>query len=456
VCVEIGLAPTDTELFWMTFGSEDDEHRLGMKHSVAHLLVHALGNGFSVSIEHSADSAEIGAVTIGGSDISPIGHAVWHDAYTISGSAIPADVEVVFEDVFTITVVTPDLVRPHWIMIAELPASVSPGRTTVRLQAPGFTSDTVPITVVDGPPVRCRVLYPGAPKPDPYTIAVIANPMLELEQRNRYSPDPIMADRVGFFDMVAFTLGNLLNVAEDLLRRDELDSYMRFTAVFDDVLLESNATNALVELNPPNLIGPRRGAFSNYLGRFSERADVAFAVAGSTTHTRASARLTADDTGGPATPYTYDAGGFEHQHFYDEPGVATLSIFSNTAGLTPLHEFGHAASAWPTGAVLDQYVDGGPTSGALIVNKKWRANVSDAVPGVFGAYNGTDYNSDAARDGLGYPATWRAYHPQLSDPARPNLMDNYWLAPGGTFQQCRLDRLTYDWFSDRLRAKVFR
>jgi hypothetical protein len=35
-------------------------------------------------------------------------------------------------------------------------------------------------------------------------------------------------------------------------------------------------------------------------------------------------------------------------------------------------------------------------------------------------------------------------------------MDNYWLAPIGTVKQCRLDKLTFEWFSDRLRAKLFR
>ena len=456
VCVEVGPDPNTTELFFTEFATGDAEQELGMKKSLARLLFEALANGFPIRISHGVSSAEINSAAIGGFDISPIGHAVRNDAYTISGSGIPDDVEVVFENEFTITTVTPDLVRPHWVMLAELPGSLSTGRNAVRLQAPSFSSDEVPIDVVSGPPIRCRVLYPGAPKPDPYTIAVIANPMLELEFRNRFSSDPIMTDRDGFFARVPYVLNNLLNVTEDLLRQDDIDSLMRFVAVFDGVLLDSNDANSLVRLNPPNLIGPRKASFSSFLGRYSEKADVAFAVSGSSTHTRASANLTTDDTTAASTTYTYDSDGFDHPHFYDEPGVATLSLFGVTTGLTPLHEFGHAASAWPTGAVLDLYVDGGPTSGALIVNEKWRANASDSIPSVFGTYDGTSYNSDQARDSLSYPSNWRSYHPELIDPNRPNLMDNYWLAPPGTSQQCRLDKLTYDWFSDRLRAKLFR
>ncbi|MBA3884382.1 MAG: hypothetical protein H0X67_01475 [Acidobacteria bacterium] len=37
---------------------------------------------------------------------------------------------------------------------------------------------------------------------------------------------------------------------------------------------------------------------------------------------------------------------------------------------------------------------------------------------------GATFTSDTARDGLGYPNTWRSYHPALVDTARPNLMDN--------------------------------
>jgi len=298
------------------------------------------------------------------------------------------------------------------------------------------------------------VLYSGGPKPDPYTIALIANPMLELEARNRYSSDPILTDRDGFFDDVAYAIDNMLNETEDLLRQDDLDSWMRFVAVFDDVLLDSNDTNALVRMNPPNLIGPRRDAFPGYLGRYSEQADVAFAISGSASHTRASANLTRDDTAGPATPYTYDGAAQSHWHFYDEPGVATLSLYGSTAGMTPLHEYGHAGSAWPTGAVLDLYVNGGP--GGLQINKKFRAAAGDPIPVQFGSYNGTSFNSDQTRDGLGYPADWNSYHCELIDPNRPNLMDNYWFAPAGTSKQCRLDKITYEWFSDRLRAKVFR
>jgi hypothetical protein len=103
--------------------------------------------------------------------------------------------------------------------------------------------------------------------------------------------------------------------------------------------------------------------------------------------------------------------------------------------------------------VTDLYVDG--VSG-FNVNKKARTSSSNPIPTNFATYNGTIYASDQNRDGLGYPPTWTSYHPQLVDAAHPNLMDNYWLAAGGNPQVCRLDGLTYAWYTDRLRAKLNR
>jgi hypothetical protein len=118
-----------------------------------------------------------------------------------------------------------------------------------------------------------------------------------------------------------------------------------------------------------------------------------------------------------------------------------------------LHEFGHAGSDFNNGRVVDLYLDGG--GGGSIVNRKARAQSTNPVPAQFANYNATGYASDQNRDSIGCPATWSSYHPELIDPTRPNLMDNYWQAFDDPLR-CRLDRLTYAWYSDRLRAKIFR
>jgi hypothetical protein len=100
------------------------------------------------------------------------------------------------------------------------------------------------------------------------------------------------------------------------------------------------------------------------------------------------------------------------------------------------------------------YNDGGDGTGFLI-NKKFRAVASAAIPQTFATLDGAAYASDAVRDSLGYPANWRSYQPLPIDGTRPNLMDNYWQASDDP-QLCRFDRLTYAWFRDRLNAKLSR
>jgi hypothetical protein len=71
--------------------------------------------------------------------------------------------------------------------------------------------------------------------------------------------------------------------------------------------------------------------------------------------------------------------------------------------------------------------------------------------GIPNYYNGPDFPSDPNRGGLGYPAAWTSFHPELLDPTRPDMMDNYWLAFDDP-QLCRHNGLTRAWYTDRLRA----
>jgi len=452
VCVWIGPDPSNVEIFVLEFRPGDGAHALDSKKSLVNLLVKARGAGYEIGISHAPNESMINSISLSGFDISPVGFAIRNDFYSITGSGIPQDAEFVFENDTTVVSIAPDMVRPHWAFLSELPAAVPLRRVNVSLQGSGYASDAVPIDVFARPPERVRVLYPGAPKGDAYTLAFVANPMLEVEEGGHFIADPILADRTGFHEVVTHALTNLLTEAEDLLRQDNMDVHMRFVAVFDDVLADSNDSNALVKLVPPNLIGPRQNKFRTYMARYDEVADVAFAISASSTHTRASARNT-QDAGDPNTAFTYDGDNHVHGHFAEVPGACTLSRFGSRGGLTPLHEFGHMASDLENGRVTDLYVDGNP--GGFQVNKKFRANSGDAVPNNFGDYDGTDFLSDQNRDSLGYPATWTSYHAVPIDPHRPNLMDDYWRA-ATNIRACRLDRITYELFSDRLRAKVFR
>ncbi len=451
LCAYIGPTSDSTEIFLIQIKSADAPDVRGFKRSMIHALTKAQSAGYPVTVSHPDNSAEITQVTFGQFNISPIGMAIHNDFYAISGTNIPDDVEIIFETNSLVVTVTPDLVRPHWVFLAEFPASISTGRVMVRLEAPGWSSDAVPIDVSNGPRNRVRMLYSGAPKTSPYTIAFVANPAIESEAGGTFTTDPVLTDRPGFHDTVSVCLENMLTVTEDLLRQGNMDAHIRFVAIFDETLTPSDA-NSLAHALSPNLMETRRTKLKSFLNRYSEEADMVFVIHGSTTYDRATAWFTTDDAGEASTTFTYDGTNHVHGHYAEIPGSAAIPTSLNITGLTPIHEFGHAASDFDNGRVRDLYNDG---SGGFMINKKMRTNAQDPVPANFGTYNGTNYQSDQNRDGLGYPNTWRSYHPELIDNTRPNLMDNYWL----TFddpQLCRLDQLTYDWFSERLRAKIFR
>ena len=451
ICTRIGPSRSNSELLFIEMRRGDSAEVADLKKALSQALAKAQLSRSQLTAFHADDSAEITAVSLAGADISPTGPAIRGDFYAISGSGIPNNAVIVFETDTTIVTVTPELRRPHWVFVSELPAAVPTGAVDVRLQAPGWSSQAVPIEVIAGARLRVRTLYSGAPKPEHYTIAFVANPGIEAEAGGTFSADPVLTDRTGYHAALGECLSNFFTVTEDLLRRAGRDRSMRIVSVFDETRGATAVTSLAHEVDP-NLMETRRNQLKSFLGGYGVTADIVFVLHGSTTHDRATAWFTTDDSSRPGVASTFDGTSRTHGRFPRTPGSAAVAISFDTTGLTPLHEFGHAVSDFDNGMVIDQYVDG--TRTGFVVNKKMRAQATDAVPATFATYDGTTYDSDSARDGIGYPSTWRSFHPELIDASRPNLMDNYWLATAP--QQCRLDELTDDYLDDRLQAKLGR
>jgi len=299
------------------------------------------------------------------------------------------------------------------------------------------------------PPI-VTVLQAGDPsKTNPYTIAIVANPALEtFFGSGVFTPDPILGNQAGFdggatyvFDVL---FGRLPGQAENLLASPAIGPAIRVVKVFDGSLPPLEV-NSLVSQYSTDIAEPRRDQFPAFLGNYGITADVAYAITASPTHVRASAWYTTDDSTRGGIPFLVDGIGFKHWYFCTVPGTVALPITSYS--LTALHEFGHAASSFTDGSVTDQYVD----SPVALNNKRGRP-----IPVVFGTLDAIPINADTTRDGLGYGAGWQSYHPALTNPAVPSLMDNYWMAPGGVPEACRFDTLTRKYFSDRLAAKLSR
>ncbi len=299
------------------------------------------------------------------------------------------------------------------------------------------------------PPIVKELQTGDVTKQNPYVIAIIANPALEtVTDSGVFASDPILTNLAAFNSAASYVFdvlfGRLPGQAEKLLADPNLGTRIRVVSIFDSTLSAIDA-NALVTQFPPNIAEPRRDRFKPFLANYQIEADVAFAVTASPTHDRASAWYTSEDTTKAGTPFLVDGAGFAHWHYCTVPGTVALPVSSHS--MTALHEFGHAASSFTDGMITDQYVDS--PNGLNI-------KLGRPIPTVFGTVDAVSYNSDKTRDNLAYPPTWQSYHPELSDPAVPSLMDNYWAAAGGIPEKCRFDRLTRQFFLDRLQAKLSR
>src|SRR5437764_7876609 len=114
------------------------------------------------------------------------------------------------------------------------------------------------------------LLQPGdTTKPNPYTVAIIANPALETTTGSGvFVPDPVLGDRPGFdlaaqyvFDVL---FGRLPAQAERLLADPKLGPRIRVIKFWDDSLPPTDA-NALVSQFDPNIAEPRRDRFAPFL-----------------------------------------------------------------------------------------------------------------------------------------------------------------------------------------------
>jgi hypothetical protein len=448
VCSQIG-APGAAELLIVQFNSDDPSDVLLLKRSIVKALVRAKHAGYAVTATHGDADALIASIQFNGFDICP-SRAVTNDFFTVSSANLPDDVVVDFDGPVNVVTVTPDVVRPDWVLVAQLPPAIPAVRHDVRLRSPstGWTSNAVPVDVSSGPLEFVRRLYTGAPKDRPYTITFIGNPVIR-----RFSgaliADPLTTNRPSFHRTVWRSIDNMLRSTEDVLRAGGLDRHIQFACIFDATRAIADAA-ALVQEDNTNIIGPRRTLFRGFTDGYSVYSDVSFALCESATHTRSSAWFSTDDTSGTSVNFTYDGTNHSHGRFASIPG--TIALSTSLGSMTPLHEFGHASSDFNNGIVDDLYVDS--QRPGLNVNKKFRTASTNPIPATFGNYNGTSRNSDQNRDGIGYPTTWVSYHCELIDNARPNLMDNYNFADDP--RRCRLDRITHQWLTDRLAAKVFR
>lgn len=338
--------------------------------------------------------------------------------------------------------------------------------------------DEIPVRIVDPPPLSTKTVIPIGEETTHYTLGVIANPGLQKSGSAGDNPpflqDPIMTKRPDFHKKVINILETLFDQSEDVFRDPDIEPHLRIWVLFDATLKPGAKTALLRQSADTSFIMEPRSRdrpdlLPDFLKKYKETADVLDCVTGDTKWNRMSAWFTTSS--GSGVSYTRDKKTYSHDPDVKIPGsfADTIYPFYNNSGdkMITIHEFMHAMSEKDNGRIIDLYNDllfGGK---GFEVNKKSRpSDPAGSVPGSnipanFGEYEGTNYNSDApnppylGRGGLGYPGTDNikaSYGPELRDSTNPNLMDNF---PAGTApDHSELDKLTYQWVLDRIKAKI--
>ncbi len=291
-------------------------------------------------------------------------------------------------------------------------------------------------------------------KPDPFFILILNSPALERPLGSRtFAADLSGAsagDQATLKKAAEYIYNNLFGLlpgqVDPVLSLSPHKDEIRVVSMFVPSSAPGDSTALVGEhtVDGSAIIEPRRDQAHAFARSLRLDPDVIFAVSQSPTHVRASAYGTTDDDSRGGIPFQLDGRAFVHRFHHRIPGVVALHATSD--GMTPAHEFGHAFSSYTNGFVTDLYVDG---------DKQFNRKVGRPIPAQFAAYNGTTYNSDPVRDGLAYPKDWQSYHPELVDPSRPAVMDDYWRTDGGPLM-AQHDRLTRAFILDRVHAKATR
>ncbi len=340
--------------------------------------------------------------------------------------------------------------------------------------------DEIPVRIVDPPPLSIKTVIPFGDETTHYTLGVIANPSIQKSGSESDTPpflqDPIMTKRPDFHKKVVNILETLFDQTEDVFRDTDIEPHLRLWALFDETLKPGAKTALLRQSADTSFIMEPRSRdrpklLPDFLKNYKETADVLDCVTADTKWNRMSAWFTTSS--GSGTSYTRDKKTYSHDPDVKIPGsfADTIYPFYNNSGdkMITIHEFMHAMSESVNGRIVDLYNDGFGFGKGFEVNKKSRptdqpgSTPGSNIPAVFGEYEGDDYNSDTpkqiylGRGGLGYPGSDGAnitasYGPELQDTTNPNLMDNF---PAGTApDHSRLDKLTYQWVLDRIKAKI--
>jgi hypothetical protein len=333
-------------------------------------------------------------------------------------------------------------------LTAAVNAAPQGGNATVATLAAGGASH---------PGVFVRAEGESKPNDNPYTIVIVANPVLEDSAGfGSFSADQILSEPAVFEGMVAYIrdsiFGRLRGQREQFMAAFE--PRIRVISIFDasPPVADENALVAQDFLT--GVVAPRQQVFAAFLAGYQVngrplKADVVFAVTHAPDLTIASSLFTHDDDGGLGVTFTMDGRAYAHRFNNLQPGACALSV--KASSVVALHEFSHAASSWTNGSVKDLYSDSGMALNPVNIRE------GSPPPVQFADYAGASYSSNMTADGLRFPPS---YHCALTGPGDRALMDDFWHdaagAANGSPETCMHDTITRAFLTDRIKALMSR
>ena len=333
---------------------------------------------------------------------------------------------------------------------------------------------------------------PGKP---PFTIAIIANPILETQATGELTPDPIFDYPDLFIAKVACIIGSL--ASSDILIENHSDGKsfldkMRIITFYNPSLPKQRENALCLEREIDTILEPQqriwqkneynedivteerlkiflKNNFRDYYDHDEDNdrpnVDVVYAVSASYTHSRSSASYTVDaSVNGTGFVFKYEYSNRtlkgQHKPYPNVPGMVAYWAFDNRLKL-PVHEFAHAMSSTTNGLIFDEYYDEFPNAldDVLVINKERESNFDDLdanrslciersdLPDNFATYNGNPtYPTDKDRI---VPCDWTSFVPKRQNYYLPCTMDR-------SYHLHKFDILLEQFIKDRLTAKINR
>lgn len=381
------------------------------------------------------------------------GPAVIDELFVVYGHDFVPGMLLRFSQGANVQAIAPQVTLPHLLLVTTLPNTIPAGAVNLSVIDPrpgGRISEPLAVNVgAAGTGADLVVINEGAAKARPFTIAVLGNPRFLPAGATSSNPDPIQTNAGAFRRNVGLVVAGLFGLMERALHPYARD--IRVVARLTPPAAGWSQYICFEGSDGANDIDQSRARA--YLINLGIDADVAMFLAVSRTTVPVS--YYGHDAAKERRTFSYDGSAHEMSRSASTPGVSGFRVPIQFPAHVP-HEFMHAIADDVHGGIADLYHD---RQNILVfnVNKKFRASPGDRIPAQFADLDGRAYVSDFKRDGLGYPKSWRSYHPSLIDPAHVNLMDDFAATHArGDAVVARLDRLTLRYVRDRVEWKLGR